>query len=185
MLKSIKKFIFNNYQIIFCFVILVAIFVVAINPAPYINSTLKGFVVWATIVLPSLFAFFIFTKLLMQNEKTMTVFGFLNKPFKKVYGCNYGGYIFAMSVLAGYPVGASLISEFYEQNKIPLKEAKILCSFTSTSGPMFILGSVASSMVCNNTIGIVILISHLLASLINGYIYKLVINKKTKKEQLC
>lgn len=183
MLKTIKKIIVKNYQILFCFALLVAIFVVAINPTPYINSTLKGFKVWATIVLPSLFAFFIFTKLLMQNDKTMNIFGFLNKPFKKIYGCDYGGYIFAMSVLAGYPVGASLISEFYLQNKISLKEAKVLCSFTSTSGPMFILGSVASSMVCNNSIGVVILISHLLSSLINGYAYKLVLNKKTKKEQ--
>ena len=126
------------------------------------------------------FAFFIFTKLLMQNEKTMKVFGFLNKPFKKIYSCDYGGYIFVMSVLAGYPVGASLISEFYYQNKIDLRQAKILCSFTSTSGPMFILGSVASSMVFNHKIGLVVLISHLLASLINGFIYRILINKKLK-----
>ena len=171
MIKTVKNFFKNNYQILFCFAILTAILIVAINPKPYIDSTYKGFVAWATIVLPSLFAFFIFTKLLMQNTKTMSIFGFLNKPFKKIYGCDYGGYIFLMSVLAGYPVGASLISEFYEQNKLDLKQAKILCAFTSTSGPMFILGSVASSMVFNKSIGFVILISHLIASLINGYIF--------------
>lgn len=183
MIINIKRFFIKNYQIIFCFIILIAIFVVAINPKPYIDSTFKGFEVWAKIVLPSLFAFFIFTKLLMQNNKTSSVFNFLNKPFKKIYSCNYGGYIFIMSVLAGYPVGASLISEFYSQNKLDLRQAKILCSFTSTSGPMFILGSVASSMVFNYKIGIVILISHLLASLLNGLFYKVVVNRKYKNNK--
>lgn len=180
LIKTIKNFFIKNYQIVFCFTILIAIFVVAINPKPYIDSTLKGFIVWAKIVLPSLFAFFIFTKILMQNNKTMNIFSFLNKPFKKIYSCEFGGYIFIMSVLAGYPVGASLISEFYEQNKLDLRQSKILCAFTSTSGPMFILGSVATSMVFNKTIGLVILISHLFASLTNGLLYKKIINKKYK-----
>lgn len=182
MIKNITKKIKQNYQFIFCFVLLIAILLIAANPEPYINSTLNGFKVWATIVLPSLFVFLILTKLLMQNDKTMKVFYVLNKPFEKLYKCRYGGYIFAMSVISGYPVGASLISEFYQQKLITDKEAKILCAFCSTSGPMFIMGSIASSMIFNTKIGLIILICHLLSSLINGFLYKLILNKKHKQD---
>ncbi|MBQ3047449.1 MAG: hypothetical protein IJD48_00340, partial [Clostridia bacterium] len=148
------------------------------NPQPYITSTFNGFKVWATIVLPSLFVFLILTKLLMQNDKTMRVFYILNRPFEKIYNCKYGGYIFAMSVISGYPVGASLITEFYNQNLIDNKSAKILCSFCSTSGPMFIMGCIATSMIFNTKIGLIILICHLSSSLINGLIYKWFLDKK-------
>lgn len=172
-MTKIKKFFIANVDMLFCFLLLALIFVVCLNPSPYISATYKGFCVWAKIVLPSLFMFFILTKLLMQMNGSFKMFGFLDKPFKKMYGVNkYGGYVFLMSILSGYPIGAKLTSEFYEQGLISQSEARRMLSFTSTSGPMFVVGSVAIKMFNNVKLGIVVFNCHILSSLINGFLYR-------------
>ena len=187
--KKIFSLVKNNYQFIACFILLGFIFIIAINPSPYILASLNGFLIWGKIVLPSLFCFFILTKLLMQFDSTLKIFNFLNKPFEKLFNTpKVGGYIFAMSAISGYPIGAKLISEFYENKVITQEECFRLTTYCSTSGPMFIIGSIASSLFCNIKLGIVIIISHLLGALINGLVFRkftlnCVITKK-KKDRL-
>jgi len=168
-----SKFIKKNYQFISAIALLILILIVAIKPDSYISATYKGFIVWAKIVLPSLFAFFIFTKLLMQNKNSLKIFSVINKPFEKIYNVkSVGAYTFFMSVISGYPVGSKLTYEFFTQGMINKNEAHRLTAFCSTSGPMFILGSVAVSLFGNIRLGIIILCSHLLATLLNGLLYR-------------
>lgn len=163
----------NNYQIIFCYVLLLIILILAINPQPIISSTFKGLTVWAKIVLPSLFCFFILTKLLMQQKESYKIFKILDKPFGKMFKTKrFGGYIFLMSVLTGYPLGAKLIFEFFSQNLISKIEAKKMISFCSTSGPMFVFGSVALGLFSNFKLGIIILVCHFLSAFLNGFLYR-------------
>ncbi|MBQ9792720.1 MAG: hypothetical protein IJW32_03115 [Clostridia bacterium] len=173
MFQFIRKKLKENYEFILCLTLLFIILVIAINPSPYISSTLKGITVWAKIVLPSLFLFFILTKILMQFKSFIKVFNFLNKPFEKIFNTKkVGGYTFFMSAISGYPIGAKLVSEFYLNNQIDKNEAFRMSTYCSTSGPMFILGSVAVSMFANYNLGIVIMLSHFISALINGLLYR-------------
>ncbi|NCB48567.1 MAG: hypothetical protein EOM55_02965 [Clostridia bacterium] len=152
---------------------------VAINPKPIISSTFEGLTVWAKIVLPSLFCYFILTKMLLQQQDSFKIFRILDKPFEKIFKTkSFGGYIFFMSILTGYPLGAKLIYEFSCQKLISKNDAKRMISFCSTSGPMFVVGSVAVGMFSNTTLGIVVFICHILSALINGLFYR---NLKEKK----
>ncbi len=180
----VKSFLKKNYEFIFSLLLLGLILIIAINPKNYINATFKGFSIWAKIVLPSLFCFFIFTKLLMQNASTIKIFNFLNKPFEKVFNTSkVGGYIYFMSCISGYPVGAKLISEFYEQGTITKDEAFRISCYASTSGPMFVVGSVGVAMFSNAKLGVIVLVVHLLSALLNGLIYKkFSFNKKHSKK---
>ncbi len=181
MFKLLYLFFKKNYEFIFCFILFGIILIISFNPAPYILSTWTGLTVWAKIVLPSLFVFFILTKLLMQSEKSLKIFSILDKPFNKLYSINGGGgYIFLMSALSGYPIGAKLISEFYEQKLISQTQAKKIISFASTSGPMFIIGSIAVKIFNSYKLGLVVLLSHLLSSLLNGLIYRNIGTKNGK-----
>lgn len=172
------NFFKKNYEFIFCFILFAVILLISLNPSPYISSTYAGLKVWATIVLPSLFVFFILTKLFMSLKSSLKLFGFLDKFFYKLFKVKRtGSYIFIMSIMSGYPIGAKLISEFYLDGTITQTEAKRLISFCSTSGPMFVLGSVAVGMFNGYKIGVVILISHLLSSFLNGLLYRNIGNK--------
>ncbi len=169
----VKNFLKNNYEFILSLFLLLIILIIAINPKNYISATFKGISIWAKIILPSLFCFFIFTKLLMQNASTIKIFNFLNKPFEKIFNTSkVGGYIYFMSCISGYPVGAKLISEFYEQGTITKDEAFRISCYASTSGPMFVIGSVGIAMFNNAKLGAIVLAVHLITALITGLCFR-------------
>ena len=172
-MQKLAKIIKNNYELLYCFALLVIILVVAISPKRYIWATQNGLTVWAKIVLPSLFLFFVLTKAMLSMPASKRIFAILDKPFGVVYGTQkYGGYVFFMSIIAGYPIGAKLIEELDSTGNLTQKEAKSMIAYCSSSGPMFIIGSISSQMFGNIKLGIVMYFSHILSCLINGLIYK-------------
>lgn len=76
-----------------------------------------------------------------------------------------------MSVISGYPVGAKLTGEFFEHKLISKQDAQKILSFSSTSGPLFVIGSVGVGFFANQKIGIMLFLIHILSSLINGIIF--------------
>lgn len=97
---------------------------------------------------------------------------------KKLYNTSgISGYIYLMSILSGYPVGAKLTCDLYNNHQIDYGQAHRIIAFTSTSGPLFILGTVAIGMFGNPQIGYVIIIAHFLGALLNGLIYRKYLTK--------
>ena len=74
-------------------------------------------------------------------------------------------------------MGAKIICAYYEQNRITKQQAKHMMSICSISGPMFMIGTVGVGIFCSFKVGVVILISNIIAALINGLIHK---NKSTE-----
>jgi len=141
-----------------------------LNPVKYIGSAFGGLYLFSVSVLPSLFPFFVFTKILTDNSGNF--YKVFSKPVKFLYNLpSVSGYIFTLSVLSGYPVGAKLTADFYEKGYINENEAKRIASFTSTSGPFFILGTVGASMLISVSAGFVIFTAHVLSALICGLIF--------------
>lgn len=158
-------------------IIVISIFVIMIslivNPSRYMDSVSKGLMIFIVSVLPSLFPFFFFTKLLTALGIAGNISYYMQKPVNKLYNtAGIGGYVLIMSMMSGYPVGAKLISDLYEMNAIDTAEAKKISAFSSSSGPLFILGTIGSSIIGNYQVGLVILISHYLSSFFNGFIYR-------------
>jgi len=154
-------------------IILLIIVVIILNPSAYISSTTKGISVWANVVLPSLLPFFFLTKLLINFKAIHKMSSIFSYGTKKLFNCpNISSYIFFMSIISGYPVGAKLISEFYNNKIIDNGEAHRLISFCSTSGPMFIIGSIGTSLFLNKLAGIIIFVSHISSSVLNGILFR-------------
>ena len=167
-----------NKKLILIMIVCILLGAIIINPAIYITSCLNGIIVWATVVLPALLPFMFFTKTLTElgvAEILATKFKLFPKIFKVP---SVAVYVFVLSILSGYPVGAKIVADLYESGNITKEEAYKITTFTSNSGPMFILGSVGIGMFANKKLGIIILISHILGALINGLIYR---NHKEKK----
>jgi sporulation integral membrane protein YlbJ len=77
-----------------------------------------------------------------------------------------------IGTISGYPVGAKVVCSLVRNNKISKEEAERLLAFCNNSGPLFILGTVGIALFGNKTIGFILLITHILASLSVGIIYK-------------
>lgn len=133
----------------------------------------KGLALWANSVVPSLFPFFVATELLMNTNFVNILGRFLNKIMKPLFNIRgEGSFGFIMGLISGYPVGAKIACDFRENNICSKEECERLLSFTNNSGPLFILGTVGISMFGNSTIGLLLLLTHILACISVGIIFR-------------
>ena len=133
----------------------------------------KGLSLWANSVVPSLFPFFVATELLMNTNFVNILGRFLNKIMKPLFNIRgEGSFGFIMGLISGYPVGAKIACDFRENNICSKEECERLLSFTNNSGPLFIVGTVGISMFGNSTIGLLLLITHILACITVGIIFR-------------
>lgn len=137
---------------------------------PAVKSGLK---LWATSVVPSLFPFFVATELLMHTRLVSQIGNFLNSYMKPIFNVRgEGAFAFIMGIISGYPMGAKLATNFRKNNICSKEECERLLSFTNNSGPLFIIGTVGILMYGNTTIGILLFITHILACITVGFIFR-------------
>lgn len=152
-----------------------------IYPERYVDCCFKGFALWAECVLPSLFPFMVITLILIKTgiaEKA-------SLPLKKISGKfklpPAAAVCFLMSILSGYPAGARALCEFYDNgclNEADCKKLSVLCS---TSGPLFILGSVGYKMFGDKSAGFKILLAHAISVIAISLILSLFGKKPQQK----
>ncbi|MBE5735152.1 MAG: hypothetical protein E7361_01740 [Clostridiales bacterium] len=180
MLKTKKLRIINIAKVLGIIIILSLLFV---NPKTNMSSFYDGIILWARFVMPALFPILFVSSLLNASGVVQNIGKYMTPITKKLFNCGgISGYIYAISMLSGYPVGAKVTAELYEKNLITRSEATRIASFTSTSGPLFIIGTVGVGMFNSARVGIIVLVSHLLGALFNGIIFrKLYSSKKQSK----
>lgn len=157
-------------KVVLTLVALLAITLFIISPRVCINATSRGINVWLVNVVPALFPFFILTRIvIMLNQKSIPV---LDRFTSKCFNTSNAGLTYFLSMLSGYPIGAKLISSYYENGAIDKTTATKMFSFCSTSGPMFIIGTIGIGVFGDARIGYIILIAHIIGAFINGLIYR-------------
>ncbi len=162
---SLKK---NGFMIIFLLFTLSLLLFSSTN----LIAAQDGLALWATSVLPTLFPFFIATELLCQTNFVNLLGKWLNPIMKPIFNVpGESAIAIILGTISGYPVGAKIVCNLKKQNIISKIEAERLIAYTNNSGPLFILGTVGISMFANKKIGILLLISHILASLCVGYVF--------------
>lgn len=163
----------DYFQVAYVLLLIFIIILIILLPKNSISSFYDGIQLWATKVLPTLLPFFILTKLLSQTPLIPYLEKKISPLTQQFYGVGgVAGYVYIMSIISGYPVGAKITSDLYESGKITKSEAQTITAFTSTSGPLFILGSVAVGMFGSAKMGAIIIVSHYLGALINGLLYR-------------
>lgn len=157
---------------------------IVIYPERYVESCFRGFALWAECVLPSLFPFMIIAMLLIKTGLAERA----SLPLKRVTGA-FGlppcaAACFFMSILSGYPAGSRIVLEFYEGGALTKSETAKLSYICSTSGPLFIIGSVGFRMFGDKIIGVKILLAHALATVTVGLILSLFSKEKRTDSSL-
>ena len=159
----------NGLAIVFC----LFCFGLVLFSKTNLTAAKDGLILWATAVVPSLFPFFVSTELLSYTSVIKYLGKWLNPIMRPLFNVpGEGAFAFLMGLISGYPVGAKVVSNFMEQGIVTKQEAERLLAFTNNSGPLFILGTVGISMFGNSTVGVLLLISHLLASITVGIIFR-------------
>ncbi len=176
MIFALKKRNLNKQNFIvvfFAFVILLLIIAIILSPQYYINSATNGLTAFVTKVLPSLFPFFVLTKILTELDVFGGISKALEKPTKFLFGApGVAAYVFIIGLICGYPVSAKINADLFLSRKITENDAVKIASFTSTSGPMFVIGTVGAALFNNVSLGALILLCHALGALITGVIFR-------------
>ncbi len=144
-----------------------------VNPSRYIASVSRSLILFAKAVLPSLFPFLFFSGLLTCVGGGYLLGIVFAKPVSKVFHAPpISGYVMVLSLISGYPVGSKIICDLYQSGMLTREDAKRITAFCSTSGPLFILGTVGASLFQSPYLGWVLLSCHVLGALVNGIIFR-------------
>lgn len=154
-----------------CLLLLCFAAAIIIYPERYINCCFEGFVLWAECVLPSLFPFIVvalvFIKTGLADKASLPLKNathVLNLPPNAAI-------CFALSIVSGYPAGSRMVAEFYDGGALTKLDCDKLAPLCSTSGPLFIIGSVGFKMFGDKVLGLKIFAAHVLAIIIVSLIY--------------
>ena len=182
-LSSMPKKNKNTNQIDALLTILIfAIMAIIIsNPKQFSSGTISGLKLFFYSVFPGLFPFMLLTKLITEIGFLFKITPKLDKFSKAAFGTSgVSLYAFFMSILSGYPIGAKIIADLYQKQLITDEEAKKMSIFCTTSGPIFVIGTIGTMMFQSFKIGVIIYLAHILSSIIMGIGYNLLTKKNSK-----
>lgn len=138
-------------------------------PSVCIAAARGGVELCLGVVVPSLLPFFICSKMLVQNGFARYIsrpMQFIMRPLFNVPGC--GAFALVVGVLSGCPVGAKTVTELLKDGLCTKSEAQRMVCFCNNSGPLFIMGAVASGMLGYERIGGLLYASHVFSALLVG-----------------
>ncbi len=122
------------------------------------------------VIIPSLFPFMVLSGFIGKSGAVRV----LAKPFEKGFarlfkiptraaGC------FLLSIIGGYPVGATAVAQLYKNGGISSSTAKRMLCFCINAGPGMAIVAVGKGLLGNLYVGWIIYLSHLLSSIIIGW----------------
>lgn len=126
-------------------------------------------------IIPSLYPFMIVSSLFLKSgicEK-------LGKPFSKVTYFLFkqppiASTVILMSNIGGFPIGASMTRELYNEGKITKEQGRRLLMFCINPGPAFVISYIGSSLLSCAEAGLMIYISIVLSSLLTGFLTRFI-----------
>lgn len=144
-----------------------------LRPDLALPAAKKGLALWAGSVVPALLPFFFLTALLSSTGVTERWAKRAERPMRLIFrqsGICFN--VFLTSALSGYPVGAKLISELRKKKILGREDATRAACLCSTSGPLFIVGSVGTALFGNPAAGGAIYAAHLVSAVLCGLIFR-------------
>ena len=146
----------NNLKIYEYICLFAAVFLIGLilsDPAVCARGAKIGITLCGGVLIPSLFPFavpviFIINASAFKETKHKVLF------------------VFLLSLIGGYPIGAKLISELYKSGGIDIKTAKKILPFCINAGPAFVVIAVGRGILKNIILGYILLAAQSIAAVL-------------------
>ncbi len=155
-----KKYIFTLLLVVYGTLLLFFSDIVSINIVRTVNICIN-------VIIPSLFGFMVLSGIFISSGayKILSLpFDFVARYIFKIPTELFS--IFIISSVAGYPVGAKLLSKLYENNAITKETADEMMGYCYLGGPAFFCGVIGNKVYRNTKIGIIIFVSILFSNIV-------------------
>ena len=181
-MKRFKIYVLSLKKNILSVIFLIFTMFLMVFSSSNLIAAKSGLKLWALNVVPSLFPFFVATNLLNHTPIMKYFSKFFNSVMRPIFNVpGEASFAFIIGLISGYPIGAKIVTDLRNSNLCTQDEGERMLCFTNNSGPLFILGTVGSALFCNSSIGIVLLITHILSAISVGIILGIISRMKKSK----
>lgn len=165
-----KRKILNIIIIIITLFILMEVIIKKVLVYDSINYALN---IWVKNLIPTLFPFFIISDILINYNFTSYIPKIFKNVCKSLFKITDNMItILLLSIVSGFPSNARNTRTLYDKGLISLDEANHVLIFSHFSNPLFVLTTVGLFFFNNNTIGVILLITHYLSNIILGIMFR-------------
>ncbi len=130
------------------------------SPKDYAAACAEGIALWSKSVLPALFPFMV-TASLLSKTGAAKISDRLSPLMRSCKLPAAASLCIFLSMLSGYPVGSRCLLDMKNAGLISENDTTRASFVCSTSGPMFLLGSVGAGMFADLKAGFILLAAHL------------------------
>lgn len=130
--KSIQ-FLWLITSVLFIFLLLTN----PVNSAKLVNT---GLITWYKHMIPSLFPFMVLSGFLLRSGLSFQISSLFNPILGRLFRLSPNCvYIIIMGFLCGFPMGANVIAQSLNLNKISKREGELLLAFCNNIGPVYFI----------------------------------------------
>ena len=150
-----------------------------IFPRQTFEGASNGLLLWFQIILPTLLPFIILSNLLIHTN-AVTYISTIVKPFiQRLFRVSdYGCYAVFVGFLCGYPMGAKVVADLIQTEKITQTEGQYLLSFCNNTSPMFIISFIVMQNFKNDSLLLGTLLILYLAPVLCSFLFRRVYHVK-------
>lgn len=164
----IKKKI-NILNTVFYILIILGTLLLLINPKIVIDYIKNAVNLCFNILIPSIFPLLVFSSLFIETGLANDIGKLFNKIIKPIFNLNGSCAIaIILGVIAGYPIGAKIALDLYNNGNCNKSEAERILAFCNNCSPSFIIGGIGIAIFSDYKIGAILYFSQIVASIIVG-----------------
>lgn len=140
-----------------------------IYPSQALTAAANGISLCGTLIIPTLFPFFVATVLLSELGFAAHLGRLLSPVASRLFGVSgVGASAFIVGLCGGYPLGAAYIADMRRAGRLDCHEASALLPFCNNSGPAFIIGGVGVGVFSSSAAGLLLYAVHIFSAVIGG-----------------
>jgi len=122
---------------------------------------------------PSLIPFMLLSNILIKYSFVNDLSDILKNVMAKVFKVNKNcSFAFIMSILSGSPSNAKYLKDLLDNKLITIKDTQKCLNFCHFTNPIFIIGTIGYAFLNDKKLGLIILTSHYISSILIGLFNK-------------
>ncbi|MBR2742634.1 MAG: hypothetical protein IKD89_03500 [Clostridia bacterium] len=149
----------------FCLIVAGFILLYFLFPKAAGESVSKALILCRDVVIPSLFIFFILSRLFIESSLGRAAGRVLSPVLSPALGLSGEACaVFVLSLIAGYPAGGITAVTLYKNGGVSKDECERLLMFSNNCGPAFLITATGASMLGSVRAGVFLYVVHIVSA---------------------